>query len=114
SDDASMTSTADGFLGGGRWGRWSDHVTGWLDGARDRQRLLPIRYESLSEAPLEQARRICAFLGIEHDEQTIPDCVELSTARRMRDLEREQSALWVETANRRTDIPFIRSASPEA
>jgi hypothetical protein len=113
-DTVSITTTADGFLRGGRWGRWSDHVTSWLDSPTARQSVLTIRYESLSDDPLAEAHRICTFLGIEHDEATIAECVEQSSARRMRHLERLQSELWLETANRRKDIPFIRSASADA
>jgi len=114
SDDVPITTTADRFLRGGRWGRWPDHVAAWLDCPINRESLLTLSYESLSAAPLAQAHRICAFLGIERDEQTVAGCVELSTARRMRDLESKESTRWIETASRRTDIPFIRSASPEA
>jgi hypothetical protein len=112
-DEVPIANTVDRFLRGGRWGRWSDHVAAWLDCKSHGQHVFWTRYEHLSKDPLGEAQRICAFLGLEHDTATVAKCVELSAATRMRDLESTQSELWVETAGRRKDIPFIRSASPE-
>jgi hypothetical protein len=55
--------------------------------------------------------KIARFLGIEPARERLTAAVERSSADRMRSLEAAQGDQWVSTKNKRSDIPFVRTAS---
>jgi hypothetical protein len=54
---------------------------------------------------------VARFLGIEPAPDRLATAIERSSADRMRSLEAKQSDQWVATKNKRSDIPFVRTAS---
>src|SRR2546421_60718 len=54
---------ADSFLAGGldEFGRWGDHVTGWLDAREGGEDFVLLRYEDLMQAPRDA---LVAALGL--------------------------------------------------
>jgi hypothetical protein len=89
---------------------WADHVASWLAIGPTRRKFLLLRYEDLLENTFREVRKVAAFLNIAADKQKLERAVELSTADRMRKLEKEQWKEWGVTKRGRTDIPFIRAA----
>ena len=55
--------------------------------------------------------KVARFLNIEPTQDRIAAAVERSSAERMRILEATQGDQWVSTKNKRSDIPFVRTAS---
>lgn len=51
--------------------------------------------------------RVARFLGIDPDPSRLQRAVELSSADRMRKLEKLEQDQWIATKDRRKDIPFI-------
>ncbi len=70
-------------------GRWSDHVTDWLDGYPSEQ-LLVVQYESMLREPIAELRRIAEFVGIESDEAMLKDAVERSSFSKMKKSESDK------------------------
>jgi hypothetical protein len=54
---------------------------------------------------------VARFLGIESSRERLTAAVERSSADRMRSLEATQGDKWVSTKDKRSDIPFVRTAS---
>jgi len=92
------------------WGTWSENVGSWISTRGHRENFLLLRYEDMMQDTLVQLARIARFLGIEADAARLQRAVELSSADRMRELEKQESEQWVATRGRRQDIPFIRVA----
>jgi len=92
------------------YGSWADHVAGWLAMRQSRKNFLLLRYKDLLEDTHRQLSKIAVFLGIPLEEKKIDRAVQLSTADRMRRLEREGGKKWSETKGSRMDIPFVRAA----
>lgn len=93
-----------------RCGAWGDHVMSWLSMAETREKFLLLRYEDMIADTEAVLIRVAEFLGIPATEARLKRAVELSSAGRMRDLEKKQAEQWVFTKGMRQDIPFIRSA----
>ena len=92
------------------FGPWADNVVSWLAMGPSRRRFLFLRYEDLLENTLRELRKIAAFLSMEADDARLERVVQLSTADRMRQLEKEQWKSWDMTRRSRSDIPFVRAA----
>src|SRR5260370_15729999 len=58
--------------------------------------------------------RIAEFLGIDASPEVLQTTLARSSADRMRELEKTQAKDWVSTKDKRSDIPFIRTASAGA
>jgi hypothetical protein len=69
-----------------------------------------LRYEDLQEKTQQEATKIASFLGVDANPERIARAVELSSADRMRKLEKMQSRQWKETSKTRQDKPFVRKA----
>jgi hypothetical protein len=54
--------------------------------------------------------RIARFLAIEPEPSVLQRAVALSSADRMRELEKAEQDQWIATRKRRKDIPFVRVA----
>jgi Sulfotransferase domain len=92
------------------FGPWADNVVSWLAMGPSRRRFLFLRYEDLLENTLRELCKIAAFLNIEADDARLDRAVQLSTADRMRQLEKDQWKDWEMTKRSRPDIPFVRAA----
>jgi hypothetical protein len=101
---------------------WGDHVLSWLAMRGGRDTFLLVRYEDLHARLQEQLLRIAKFLGLEPTAEEVNRAIELSSAARMRSLERVESSEWALTKYTRRDVPFVgeakaggwRSSLPEA
>ena len=80
--------------------------------ARDaRPGFLLLRYEDMKARPEQELTRIAEFLGIDASTKLLQTTLERSSADRMREMEKTQGKDWVSTKDKRSDIPFVRTAS---
>lgn len=92
-------------------GSWRDHVVSWMATRNGQKNFLFLRYEDMLANTLEAGTSIAGFLGVDTSSKRVARAVELSSADRMRKLEKEQSRQWKETRKTRQDKPFVRVAS---
>lgn len=92
-------------------GSWADNVLSWLSMRGGREKFLLVRYEDLLENAHDQLRRVALFLGIDSSEHVLLQAIDLSSADRMRAIEKEDSGQWRDTRPTRQDIPFVRKAT---
>ena len=114
-DQYPLTSYVSDFVAGrlssADWGTWGENVASWVHTRNGRPGFLLLRYEDmLSHAERELARVAC-FLGVESTAELLATARERSSADRMRSLEATQAEQWVSTKNKRSDIPFVRTAA---
>lgn len=93
------------------WGNWGEHVKSWLVMRRDAPGFFLVRYEDLKSRTNEELARIANFLGVQRSSDQVAHAIELSSADRMRSLEKEQQKKWGGTRNTRLDKPFVRKAT---
>jgi Sulfotransferase domain len=93
-----------------RFGPWAEHVMGWLAMAPSRKKFLFLKYEDLLKDAENELTKIAAFLGIELSPKRRASIIELSSANRMRGLERKEADKWSTTKRTRSDVPFVRAA----
>jgi hypothetical protein len=102
------------WIGGKVWdrlGNWGDHVTSWLSTRGDRPEFVMLRYEDLIEDPARELVKVANLLGIEPSPERLARAADLSSADRMRQLEKTQGKKWVQTRYTRQDKPFVRKAA---
>jgi Sulfotransferase domain len=97
-----------------RWGSWADHVMSWVAMREGHSGFLLLRYEDMVKAPERELAKVAALLGIDSSPEKLSRAVELSSADRMRRLEKEQHKVWTQISNTRSDKPFVRAASSGA
>ncbi len=93
------------------YGSWRENVASWLATRYGTGSFLLLRYEDMLEETARELAKMAAFLGIEHNDEAIFKAVSLSSADRMRELESNETDIWVNTKKSRKDIPFVRSAT---
>lgn len=93
-----------------RVGSWGDHVTSWLSTRRGKEGFLLLRYEDMLADPAREMEKVAQLLGIDPTAERVARAVELSSAERMRRLEKEQGGKWVQTKYTRLDKNFVRKA----
>lgn len=96
-----------------RIGSWGEHVTSWLSTRQGKAGFLLLRYEDILENPPRELEKIARLLGIDPVPGRLARAAELSSADRMRRLEKDQGAKWVQTRNTRQDKQFVRKAASE-
>jgi hypothetical protein len=92
------------------YGSWKENVASWLATRRGSESFLLLRYEDMLEHGAVELAKVASFLGMERSPEQVARAVELSSADRMRDLEKKQAGIWVTTREARKDIPFVRAA----
>jgi Sulfotransferase domain len=92
------------------YGSWGQNVGSWLIARHHTPGFLLLRYEDLKERPEEGLAQIAGLLGLEVDGGQLARAVELSSADRMRKLEKLQAGKWASTRETRKDLAFVRSA----
>jgi uncharacterized membrane protein YkvA (DUF1232 family) len=92
-------------------GSWRDHVVSWLATRGGKPNFLLLRYEDMLSDTVRESTKIASFLSIDSRPERVAEAVRLSSAERMRNLEKEQARLWKETRKTRQDKPFVRKAS---
>lgn len=93
------------------WGSWGDNVGSWMGARSGSPRFLLIRYEDLISQPTTELGRVCEFVGIKPEASLLSQAIERSSAQQMKEMEKKQGNQWVSTKGKRSDIPFVRSAS---
>ena len=93
-----------------QYGSWGQNVGSWLIARFKTPDFLLLRYEDLKERPEAELARVAAFLGLEAGPQQLSQAVQLSSADRMRKLEKVQADKWASTRETRKDLAFVRSA----
>jgi hypothetical protein len=93
------------------WGTWGENVASWAFARSARPGFLLLRYEDMQARPDQELTRIAEFLGIAASPTLLQTVLDRSSADRMREMERTQGKDWVSTKNKRSDIPFIRTAT---
>jgi len=96
------------------WGTWRENVASWVYTRGQSKEFLLVRYEDLLDDTVSELGRIAHFLGADCSDSNLRRAVELSSADRMRKLEKQEQDNWVATKNRRKDIPFIGEAKSGA
>jgi sulfotransferase family protein len=99
-----------GKLSSADWGTWGENVGSWISTRNGHEGFLLLRYEDMLDEPALAVSRMAAFFHIEVDEARIQTIVTRSSAQEMRGMEKLQASEWVSTKNKRSDIPFVRSA----
>ncbi|MGD0757333.1 MAG: sulfotransferase domain-containing protein [Candidatus Sulfotelmatobacter sp.] len=92
-------------------GSWRDHVVSWTATRGGQKNFLLLRYEDMLADTQKESAKIASFLGLDSSPERIARAVALSSADRMRKLEKEQSRQWKETKKTRQDKPFVRKAA---
>ena len=89
------------------WGTWGENVASWIYTRGQQKEFLLLRYEDMIKDTGSELARVARFLGIDPDPSRLQRAVELSSADRMRKLEKLEQDQWIATKDRRKDIPFI-------
>jgi hypothetical protein len=95
----------------GTAGNWGENVASWLVTRRVSHGLLLLRYEGMLEDPVRELAKIVTFLGLNAGLEDMARAVSLSSADRMRKIEKQQADQWKNNRGRRQDIPFVRAAT---
>src|SRR5262249_34779021 len=95
----------------GDWGSWGENVGSWVGTRLGSPQFLLIRYEDLASQAHVELERLSQFLGISPDPALFTRTIEQSSAEQMKEMEKKQGGQWVSTKGKRSDIPFVRSAS---
>jgi hypothetical protein len=114
SDDCSLEEFLPRFMESAiepKIGSWRDHVVSWTATRGNQKDFLLLRYEDMTADTQKESTKIASFLGLDSNPERIARAVALSSADRMRQLEKEQSGQWNATRNTRQDKPFVRKAS---
>jgi hypothetical protein len=118
-DDFPMDEFIPGFISARYdppWGSWGDNVMSWMAMRQGRSSFMLLRYEDMKENTSRELLKIARFLqeagftGIASSPEKLARAVELSTAERMRAMEKQQSRQNRQLRRTRQDKPFIRSA----
>jgi hypothetical protein len=114
-DSHPLTSFVSDFVAGRLssfdWGTWGENVASWFYTRNGRPEFLLLRYEDMLSDTQSELAKVARFLNIEPATDRLVGVVERSSADRMRKLEASQGEQWVATKNKRSDIPFVRTAS---
>jgi hypothetical protein len=94
-----------------RLGNWGDHVTSWLSTRRHDPGFVMIRYEDLIAHTQRELAKVARLLQLDPTPERIGRAVELSSADRMRQLEKKEGGKWLQTKYTRQDAPFVRKAA---
>ena len=98
------------------WGSWADNVMSWIKMRDGRDTFLLLRYEDMKDDPQRELRKIAGFLeeagfrAIEATPERLAQAVRLSSADRMRALEKQAAGEYAQLKQTRQDKPFVRSA----
>ena len=114
-DSHPLTSFVSDFVAGRLssfdWGTWGENVASWFYTRNGRPEFLLLKYEDMLCNTQSELAKVARFLNIEPAPDRLAGAVERSSADRMRKLEASQGEQWVATKNKRSDIPFVRTAS---
>jgi hypothetical protein len=93
-----------------RFGSWGDNVLSWVRMRQGKPGFILLRYEDILQNPERELSKVASMLQMEVTPERLSQAVKLSSADRMRTLEKQQSQQWTLTKDSRQDKPFIREA----
>jgi hypothetical protein len=93
------------------WGTWAENVASWVYARGARPGFLLLRYEDMKRRTEDELQRIAQFFNIELTPERAAQVIDRSSADRMRELEKTEGKDWVSTKDKRSDIPFVRTAT---
>jgi hypothetical protein len=114
-DEVTLDEFVDRFVAAKIWpsvdlyGTWENHVLSWMKMRGESDSFCFVRYEDMLRDPAAELTKMCPLLNVSPSPETLARAVELSSADRMRALEKTQTA-WVSTKGTRKDKPFVRAA----
>ncbi len=114
-DEVTLDEFVDRFVSAKIWpsvdlfGSWENHVLSWVKMRGETEDFCFVRYEDMLRDPVAELKKITPLLKINPSPETLARAVELSSADRMRALEKSQTG-WVSTKGTRKDKPFVRAA----
>lgn len=114
-DEVTMDEFVDRFVTAKIWpsvdlfGSWENHVLSWVKMRGETEGFCFVRYEDMLRDPVAELKKMTPLLKINPTPETLARAVELSSADRMRALEKSQKG-WVSTKGTRKDKPFVRAA----
>lgn len=91
------------------FGSWGESVGSWVGARSNSTRFLLLRYEDLLEDTVAQVRRIASFLGWSTQRERLETAVSLSSAERMRNLEKTEGRSVKQLRQSRSDKLFVRT-----
>lgn len=91
------------------YGTWENHLLSWVRMRGGSENFCFVRYEDMLRDPAAELKKMSPVLRISPSAETLARAVELSSADRMRALEKTQTD-WVSTKGTRKDKPFVRAA----
>ena len=84
-----------------RVGSWEEHVASWMRMRQGKKTFCLVRYEDLLTDPTRQLRKASPLLQIEPTAERIERAIKLSSAERMRSLEKLEWRKWTTTKHAR-------------
>ncbi len=109
-----------GRLNSSGWGTWGENVASWVYARGNSPSFLLLRYEDMRRNTKAELARVARFMGIEPEPARLRRAIDLSSAERMRKLEKLQDEEWRKTLGyvvrrshkqkKRKDIPFVGGA----
>ena len=106
-----VSDFVNGRLSSADWGTWGENVASWVHTRKGQPGFLLLRYEDMQEDAARELAKVARFLGIDPAPERLAAAVERSSADRMRSMEKTQGEQWVATKDKRSDIPFVRTAT---
>jgi len=100
-----------GSLASAGWGTWGENVASWAFARGARQGFLLLRYEDVKACPKQELARVAEFLKIDASPERLQGVLDRSSADSMREMEKKQDWGSTKNKNKRSDIPFVRTAS---
>ncbi len=92
-------------------GTWGQNVATWLAARQHTSGFILLRYEDLLLQPERELERIAKLLRLSVTPTDLARAVTLSSAKRMRGLEKQQTNLWKGGKGFRQDKMFVRSCN---
>jgi hypothetical protein len=92
-------------------GSWGENVGSWLVARGNTSGFLFLRYEDVLTNTVQELSKIASFLGVNADPERVERAVELSSADRMRSLEKKEPEGWKLLRGSRNDKSFVRLAA---
>jgi hypothetical protein len=117
-DEVTLDEFVDRFVSAKIWpsvdlyGTWENHLLSWLKMRGESDNFCFVRYEDMLRDPVAELKKMSPLLNINPSPETLARAVELSSADRMRALEKTQTG-WVSTKGTRKDKPFVRAAKSD-
>jgi hypothetical protein len=123
-DNVSLEDFVGDFVSGrlisSGWGTWGENVASWVYARGHDPSFLLLRYEDMRRNTMAELARVAQFMGIEPEPARLQKAINLSSAERMRSLEKLQDEEWRKTLGyvvrrahkkkKRKDIPFVGGA----